>query len=83
MISKNKGKRITKVEKDLIVARSGNPINLSTISSECHFDKSVNYPYRFTLLVANTGHGTSGEGSFDLVVYSNDQKMTLKPLPEV
>jgi hypothetical protein len=62
MISKNNGKRIAKLEKDLILTKSGNPINLNIITSECHFDSSISYPYTFTLLVANTEHGAPGEG---------------------
>ena len=82
MVSKNNGKRVTKVEKDLILNRSGNPVNLSMVSAECIFDKSVSYPYKFTILVANTSHGPSGEGTFDLTVYSTDPKMELKPIAE-
>jgi hypothetical protein len=52
------------------------------VSSECDFDKSVSYPYKFTLLVANTSHGIEGEGTFEITVYSTDAKMQLKPLPE-
>jgi hypothetical protein len=80
MVSKNNGKLITKVDKDAILTRSGNPINLNIVSSECEFDKSVNYPYTFTLLVANTGHGAEGEGNFEVSIYSTDATMDIKPL---
>ena len=81
MIGKYGGKRIKKVEKDLLITRSGNPINLNMVSTECEFDKKITYPYTFSLLVANTGHGKEGEGTFSVTVYSTDQRMTLKPLP--
>lgn len=83
MVSKNKGRRIQKVDKDLIVARSGNPVNLNVVSGECVFDKTVRYPYRFTLMVANTNNGEEGEGKFELVVYSRDPKMQVTPLPPI
>jgi hypothetical protein len=53
MVSKVAGKRITKVDKATLVCRSGAPINLNIITSECDFDKSVSYPYKFSLLIAN------------------------------
>jgi len=81
MLSKNNGKRINKVDKDLIVTRSGNPINLATVTAECIFDKQVSYPYTFSLIVATSTHGS--EGSFEVVIYSNDNKMEVKELPEV
>lgn len=82
MVSKNEGKRIKSVVKEKIVARSGNPINLNIVSSQCVFDNKISYPYSFSLLVANTSHGPEGEGEFDITVYSTDQKMEVKPYPE-
>lgn len=83
MISRSGGKRIKKVVPEEIVTRSGNPTNLLTISADCDFDTSVNYPYTFSLLVANTGKGPTGEGTFELVVYSTDPGMKVEPFPEV
>ena len=83
MLSKNEGKRIKKVDTDLIVTRSGNPINLMTISNDCTFDTSVDYPYSFSLLVANTGKGPTGEGEFEVTVYSTDSSMKVQPYAEV
>jgi hypothetical protein len=80
MVSKNQGRRIAKVDKDLLVTRSGNPTNLAMVSSEVHFDKSVSYPYSFTLLVANTNHGAPGEGQFQVTLYSTDKAAKLTPL---
>lgn len=57
MVSKVGGKHITKVDKATLLIKSGNPINLNIITSECDFDKSVKYPYKFTLMVANTDNG--------------------------
>jgi hypothetical protein len=82
MLSKNGGKRIKKVDTDLILTRSGNPINLMTISNDCAFDTSVDYPYTFSLLVANTGKGPSGEGDFEVTVYSTDAQMKVQPFPD-
>jgi hypothetical protein len=79
MLSKNEGKPIKKVDIEKIVTRSGNPVNLMTISSDCSFDTSVSYPYTFSLLVANTGKGPSGEGEFEVTVYSTDSSMKVQP----
>jgi hypothetical protein len=81
MLSKNGGKLIKKVDTDLIVTRSGNPINLMTISNDCSFDTSVDYPYTFSLLVANTGKGPTGEGEFEVTVYTTDANMKVQPFP--
>jgi hypothetical protein len=81
MLSKNDGKRIKKVDTDLIVTRSCNPVNLMTISNDCSFDTSVDYPYTFSLLVANTSKGPAGEGEFEVTVYSTDSKMKVEPFP--
>ena len=83
MLSKNDGKRIKKVDTDLIMTRSGNPTNLMTISNDCTFDTSVDYPYTFSLLVANTGKGPSGEGDFEVTVYTTDPKMKVELFPPV
>jgi len=80
MLTKNSGKRIMKVDTDSIVVRSGNPINLMSVSNDFEFDNTVSYPYTFTLLVANTEHGPAGEGTFELTVYSTDPKMTVGPM---
>ena len=40
VVCSNKGKRVSKMDKDGIVARSGNPTNLATVSSEVLFDTS-------------------------------------------
>lgn len=79
MVCKNDSKPIKKLDKDTIVCRSGNPINLVTVTSECQFDTSVSYPYTFSLLVANAAHGPEGEGSFEVKVYSTDMGMKVAP----
>ena len=71
------------MNKDQMVCRSGNPINLNTVSTECDFDSTVSYPYKFTLLIANTSHGKEGEGLFEVAVYSTDMAMTVRELPSV
>lgn len=81
MVSKVGGKRITKVDKATLLCKSGNPINLNIITSECDFDKSVKYPYKFTVLVANTDRGQAGEGEFELAVYATDKNIKVEPLP--
>lgn len=81
MVSKSNGKRITMVDKTTMLCRSGNPINLNIITAECDFDKSVSYPYTFTLMIANTGHGVDGEGDFEFSLYATDPNVQIKPLP--
>jgi hypothetical protein len=83
MLTKNSGKRVMKVDPESIVVRSGNPINLMSVSNDFEFDTSVSYPYTFSLLIANTEHGAAGEGNFEVTVYSNDVNMTVSPMAEV
>lgn len=81
MVAKVGGKRITKVDKNTMLCRSGAPINLNIITSECDFDKSVRYPYKFTLLIANAEHGETGEGKFESLIYATDPNIVVKELP--
>ena len=81
MVSKTGGKRISKVDKTTLVAKSGNPINLNIITAECDFDKSVSYPYKFTIMLANAEHGEEGEGEFEFLVYATDPNMKVEPIP--
>ncbi len=81
IVCKVDGKRITKMDRTKIVAMSGNPINLNIITSECDFDKSVSYPYNFTLLIANAQHGAAGEGEFEFGVYAMDPSLQVEELP--
>lgn len=77
MVSRNGGERITRVDKKKLVIMSGPPINLNTITAEIRFDKSVSYPYTYTLLAANTEQRPEGEGEFELDVFSpNEIKLT-------
>jgi hypothetical protein len=80
MVSKVGGKHITKVEKATLVCKSGNPINLNIITAECDFDKSVKYPYKFTLMIANTEKGEAGEGDFEVALYATDKNIKIEPL---
>jgi len=72
MVCKNDGKRIKTIDKSRIISRSGNPTNLLLVSAECDFDKSVRYPYKFSLMIANDKKGEEGEGQFLCEVYSTD-----------
>ena len=80
MLCKNDGKRIVKLDIQSLVVRSGNPINLMSVSNDFQFDTSVSYPYTFSLLVANTNHGPPGEGEFEVTVYSTDKAMTVEEM---
>ena len=81
MVSKTNGKRITKVDKTTMVCKSGNPVNLNIVTFECDFDKTVTYPYKFTLMIANTERGTVGEGGFEFSVYATDPNIMVESLP--
>lgn len=82
MVSKVGGKRIKAVDKNTMICKSGNPINLNIVTAECDFDKSVNYPYKFTLLIANTAPAAQGgEGDFEFSVYATDPNFKVKELP--
>lgn len=81
MVSKNYGKRINKVDKNTMLIRSGNPVNLNIITAECDFDKSVTYPYKFTIMIANAEHGKDGEGDFEFAVYATDPNFKVEELP--
>lgn len=63
------------------MSKSGNPINLNIVTAECDFDKSVSYPYKFTILIANTGHGEEGSGEFEFAVYATDPNLKIERLP--
>lgn len=82
MVSKVEGKRIKAVDKTTMVCRSGNPVNLNIITSECDFDKSVKYPYNFTIMIANSEHGAEGEGEFEFAVYATDANVKVAELPQ-
>ena len=82
MVSKLGGKLISKVDKQTLVCKSGNPINLNIITAECDFDKSVKYPYTFTLMVANTEKGSEGEGAYTVELYATDPKCKIEPLSQ-
>ena len=81
MVSKLNGQRIKKVDKSVIVCRSGNPINFNIVTSECDFDRTVSYPYKFTLMLANGENGAAGEGKFEASVYATDPNFTVTKLP--
>lgn len=80
MLTKNSGKRVMKVDTESIVVRSGNPTNLMSVSNDFEFDNTVNYPYTFTLLIANAEHGSAGEGNFEVTVYSTDPEMAVSQM---
>ena len=80
MLCKNNGKRVVKLDMDSLLVRSGNPINMMSVSNDFQFDTSVSYPYTFSLLVANTNHGPAGEGQFEVTVYSSDKAMTVEEM---
>jgi len=83
MVSKEKGKHILKNNKLTMVCNSGGPINLNIVTAECDFDRTVSYPYSFTLMIANMNHGPQGFGTFKFSVFTtnNDTKVTLLPVP--
>lgn len=81
MVCKNNGKRITDNDKTKLVSKSANPINLNIVTAECDFDKSVSYPYKFTIMIANTSSGTEGEGKFEFAVYATDPNIKVEPIP--
>lgn len=81
MVSKVNGKRIKEVDKTTLVSKSGNPINLNVVTAECDFDKSVTYPYKFTLMLANLSKGKDGEGEFEFSVYATDPNLKVEKLP--
>ena len=54
---------------------------MNIITAECDFDKSVSYPYKFTIMIANSEHGKPGEGEFEFSVYTTDPQFSVKELP--
>ncbi len=81
LLTKNKGKRIIKLQRNMIIGQSGNPTNLKTITAEIPLDKSVSYPYTFSLMVASALAGQRGESKFSIKIYST-ATLSVKPLPE-
>ena len=80
LLLKNKGKRLVKLKRDLIVGQSGNPTNLKTITAEIPLDNSLSYPYTFSLMVASAVAGERGESAFTVKVYSTSP-LQVKPIP--
>jgi hypothetical protein len=80
MVAMEDGEKIKRVDKGTMVCRSGAPINLNVITAECDFPRSKSYPYKFTLLVANTKSGEEGSGKFQVSVYAKDDKIKIKQL---
>lgn len=75
----NRGKKITKFNRDQIIAKAGLS-NLNVVTGECDFPKSYDYPYSFTLMVGSQKPGIAGEGKFDLSIYSTDSRMKVEVL---
>ena len=80
LLMKEKGQRIYKLKRDNIIGQSGNPTNLKSITAEIELDKSVSYPYTFSLMVASAFGGEKGESEFDLKIFC-DSGCTVKELP--
>ena len=80
MMNKLAGQKIKTIDKGSEVCRSGAPINLNLISTQCEFPKNLSYPYEFTVLVANMNKGREGEGTFTLGVYAQDKSLSLSEL---
>lgn len=77
--SKERGKKITKLKRENIIAKAGLS-NLLVVTGECDFPRSVDYPYSFTLMVGSQKSGPQGEGKYDLSIYSSDPKMQVEVL---
>ena len=84
VVCKTDGKIIKMPTKANTVCRSGPVSQLVTHTSEIEFDKSVSYPYKFTMLVANNKTVEDGRGRFSVTVCAkSDQDFELKRINPV
>jgi hypothetical protein len=77
MINKDEGRRIKKIDRIVNVAKS-KISDAIVISQQVTFDKTVNYPYTFTMACGSRTPGPEGEGKFILTVFSRDKNFNLK-----
>ena len=73
MVAKNKGYRVTRMNREIMVGKPAPPTDLKVISAEVVFDASMDYPQTFTIMAASAYAGEKGEGQFDIKVYVNNQ----------
>lgn len=70
MIHKNEGNKIRSATGKNMIASTGNPIDLKSVSCEVLL-KAEEYPYTFSLLVASLFGGEKGEGEFEIRIVSD------------
>lgn len=73
LVQNTKGGKVMRMDRDGILAMSGQPTNLNSISTEFTLTNKMTYPAKVTLLAANTEHGKEGEAKFKLKVYSTSE----------
>jgi len=79
MLANKNGKRIAVLDKKEVIAHSGRPISLTSVSMETELGSEFNYPRQFTLFVASSR--PSSEGTYCIKIYSDAQlKVKLIPL---
>ena len=76
---RNEGKIAQKLNKRTLITKAG-ITDAKMLSAEVEFDEKVSYPYSFTIICGSRYEGPKGEGTFELKVYSRDEKMTLEKL---
>lgn len=79
MAARNEGKIMAKLNKRAIITKAGIS-DLKVLSQEIDFDEKVVYPYSFTIVCGSKNAGPTGEGNFELKVYSRDANMKLEKL---
>lgn len=73
------GDLIMRPDKEKQLTQMG-PTPLALQAREITFPDNVDYPYTFTILVANMKSGEEGEGNFSVQVYAKDKSLSMKML---
>lgn len=74
LIADEDGDAITKINRETIVGKSA-LVNFNQVTGEIDFSKHFSYPGTFTLMAGSRTAGPEGEGTFDITVYAQDEKM--------
>ena len=65
------------------VVKSPSPAKSLIQQSECDFDKSVSYPYKFTMMVTTSETIINGEGGYGMKIFCDDPNLKIRRLNPV
>lgn len=79
MVADEDGDKICKTNRETLVAMSS-LVDFNQVTAECDFTNKYEYPATFTLMAGSRFAGLKGEGTFDVTVYAQDEKMQMVPM---